>query len=256
MHAGKGKATWAARCWLGLVLGCLAGCAAGNQQLDQALLADKPRPARKEDVREHYGIGFPDVVEVRVEGHPALDTRCRVAADGRIDLGTLGRPRVEGKTAAEAARLIAERAEVPAERVHVRVAECISQQIYVVGQVAGSQRAVPYQGPEKVAELLQRVGGLTPGSAVGDIEVLRPHVLDGRQPEVFRVDLEAIVLKHEERTNVVLQPFDQVFIGQTRPSSLEKLVPPWLQPLYKAVWGLSWPGSAKEAAKPAAPPAK
>jgi protein involved in polysaccharide export with SLBB domain len=161
-----------------------------------------------------------------------------IAPDGRIDLGALGRPRVEGKTAKEMEQLVAERADAPANQVHVQVAKYQSQQVYLVGEVAGAQRAVPYQGPEKVTELLQRAGGLKTGAAVGDVHVVRTHVLDDRTPEVFHVDLQAVVMKHEDRTNITIQPFDQVYVGESRQSSFEKLVPPVLQPVYRAAWGL------------------
>jgi protein involved in polysaccharide export with SLBB domain len=125
--------------------------------------------------------------------------------------------------------------------VRVRVAEFNSQQLYLFGEVAGLQRAVAYQGPETVLDLLQRVGGITPGASLGDIEVVRTHVADGKAPEVFHVDLAAIVLKHDQHSNPRLEPFDQVYVGQSRRSSLTCSLPPWVRPVYKRVCGMSRP---------------
>src|SRR5205807_5024264 len=99
-----------------------------------------------------------------------------VGSDGRIALGEAGRARVDGLTPPEIARQVAQKAGVPAGRVSVFVAAYNSQQLYVYGAVPGEERAVPYQGPETILDLLQRVGGLTPGSSPTDVEVARAHV--------------------------------------------------------------------------------
>jgi protein involved in polysaccharide export with SLBB domain len=126
--------------------------------------------------------------------------------------------------------------------VRVRVAEFNSQQLYLFGEVTGLQRAVPYRGAETVLDLLQRVGGITPGASLGDIEVVRTHVADGKAPEVFYVDLAAIVLKHDQHSNLRLEPFDQIYVGESRRSRLTCSLPPWLRPLYKTVCGMNRPG--------------
>jgi protein involved in polysaccharide export with SLBB domain len=190
---------------------------------------------------DRYQVRCPDRLEVTVEGRPDLSGPREIGLDGRIDLGRLGRLRVEGESPPEIARDVAELTEVPAGRVHVCVREYRSQQIYLLGEGNGLQRSVAYQGPETVHELLRRVGGITPGAAPRNVSVLRAHIADGRAPEVFRVNLEDIVLHHDERTDLRLQPFDQIFVGETRKSSLEKCVPPCLRPLYKAICGLYGP---------------
>ncbi len=249
MQTGDGGSSWRMRsglpigCRLGLCLCLLAGCAGQRQQVGRALMTDKGPATQSEGVTERYLVGCPDVLEVSVEGRVELSGRRRVGADGRIDLGPAGRPRVEGWTLSDIALAVAERAGVPPASVHVRVAEYHSQHIYLVGEVAGLQRAVPYQGPEKVGELLQRAGGITPGAAIRDVHVIRSHVADGRTPEVFRVDLRAIVMNEDQRTNLPLQPFDQIYVGQTRRSSLARCIPPVLRPVYEKLCGLRRQGA-------------
>jgi hypothetical protein len=115
--------------------------------------------------------------------------------------------------------------------------ESNSPELYLFGEAAGGERAVPYQGPETVLDLLQRVGGLASGAAVGNVQVMRSHVADGTSPELFQVDLAAIVLHGDQKTNVRLEPFDQIYIGQTKRSCLKTLVPPWLQALCERLTG-------------------
>jgi protein involved in polysaccharide export with SLBB domain len=145
---------------------------------------------------------------------------------------------VEGKTLAETARVVATQVGLSPENVRLRVRDYKSQQIYLVGQVAGHQRTVPYQGPETVADLLQRIGGITPGAEAGNIRVVRAHIPDGRPPEVFTVDLKAIYLRNDEQTNLVLEPFDQVYVGEMKRSSLGNCFPRWIRPVYEKLLGL------------------
>ena len=50
-----------------------------------------------------------------------------------------------------------------------------------------------------------------------------------RFSDQVKLDLE----KDDWKTNVRLQPFDQVYIGRSHRCSLERCLPPWLRPLYE-----------------------
>jgi protein involved in polysaccharide export with SLBB domain len=238
MKPGDGWSSWTARrpgrSWW-LLLGLLAGCATVRPHVDRTLMADKDTE-RNAGVAERYAVGCPDVLQVTIADRPELSKRYTVGADGRIDLGPLGRLRVEGLTTPEIAQQIAELARQPGG-VQVRVAAFESQELYLFGPGVSLQRSVAYQGQETVLDLLQRVGGITPGAAPEDVYVVRSRIAEGERPEVFHVDLRAIVLQHDYQTNLRLQPFDQVHVGETRRSRLEKCVPPCLLPLYQALCG-------------------
>jgi protein involved in polysaccharide export with SLBB domain len=209
----------------------------GRPQVDRALLADGGMASRNEGVAASYAVGCPDVLQLAVDARPDLTGRKEIGPDGCIDLGQSGRLRVEGQPLSAVARQIAARVGVPPVWVHVRVSEFRSEQIYLIGQVAGNQRAVAYQGPETVLDLLHRAGGVTAGAAPDEVYVLRSHVAEGRLPEVFRINLKAILLRHDQETNVRLQPGDQVFVGETRECCLERCLPPWLRPVLQTVCG-------------------
>jgi len=219
----------------------LTGCASEKMQVDQALFSRPGGGLPSQDVVENYHVGCPDVLDVRVGGRIDLTGPRPVGPDGCIDVGTVGRVRIEGLTPAEIGPVLAREMEVPGGNVTVQVAEHRSQQVYLFGEVTGQQRSVPYIGPEAVLDLLQRTGGLTPGAAVGQVHLIRPHISDGRPPEMFHVDLKAILHKGDHSSNVRVQPFDQVYVGQSKKGSYEKCVPPCLRPLYESAWGLRRP---------------
>jgi protein involved in polysaccharide export with SLBB domain len=237
MPPGKGRSRWKLGP-RGLLLVLAAGCTTGRPQLERALLADRTPAAHGDDADRLYRVHCPDVLELDVAGAPDWSGLRRIGADGRIALPGGKRLRVDGQPLPRVAATVAALARVSPERVQIRVLEFNSQQIYLFGEVSGMQRALPYRGPETVLDLLQRAGGITPGAALGDVRVIRTHVADGTTPEVFRIDLEAIVRKKDQHTNIRLEPFDQVYIGQSRRSGLCPCIPPWLRPTYETLCGL------------------
>jgi protein involved in polysaccharide export with SLBB domain len=202
------------------------------------VLVNRPLPAHLQQVAGAYAARCPDVLRVDIDDLPQYSGPQRIGPDGRINLGDSSQPRVDGQTTQEISRTVAEVLSASPEQVHVEVIEYNSQYLYVYGQVAGLERAVPYQGPETALDLLHRVGGLSRGGDVYDIRVVRPHIADGKVPEVFRIDLAAIVVRHDSETNIVLEPCDQVYIGQSRRSSFGDCLPPWLRPLYERLCGM------------------
>lgn len=245
MKAGKGRFSWWLR-WSVLLTGLLSGCAGTWPSVDKNLMADKDFNKRNAGVLENYTLACPDVVAVTVARQPAVTAA--IGPDGRIDLGPLGKPRVEGLTPPQAAGQLATQLRLPKDQVQVRVVEFKSQYLILFGEIKGLQRTVPYQGQETVLDLLQRAGGITVGAAPDDVYVIRPRVTEGQRPEVFQVDLRAIVLKHDQKTNLRLQPFDQIHVGETPEARVEKYMPPWLRPLCRFIAGTQ-PTQASESDK-------
>jgi polysaccharide export outer membrane protein len=221
-----------------LLCAALAGCASSRASIEKNLLADRDNVLRGQGVVEQYLVGSPDVLEVRVPGRTELSGQYTVGPTGRIALGDYGPLRVEGRTLGEIATAIAEETGQDPASVTVRVVAFRSQYLFLFGQVIGWQRTVPYQGQETVLDLLQRVGGITPGAEPEDVHVVRAHLGDSQRPEVFHVDLKAIVLNRDEKTNLRLLPFDQVYVGETRQARVEKSFPPWLRPIYQTFWNM------------------
>jgi polysaccharide export outer membrane protein len=216
-------------CLLAGLLALPAGCAFRRARLERSLLTDRHPPAHTHDLEARYAVHCPDVLAIQVQDRPDLSGPHPVGPDGRIDLGPAGRPRVDGLTAPRIAAQFARDLEIPAGLVRVRVAEYKSQLLYLFGEVDDKHQVVPYRGPETVLDLLQRVGGVAPGAAPSNVRVVRAHVADGKPPEVFQVDLAAIVLEHDLATNVRLEPFDRIHIGQSDSERWACCAPPWLR---------------------------
>jgi protein involved in polysaccharide export with SLBB domain len=216
----------------------LSGCALNQPHLDHALLADRGAGVRNEGVAECYLVHCPDVLAVQVPSRPDLTGPRPVGPDGRIDLAGDNRLRVEGRTVPDVARLVAQETGAPQGQVRIRVAAFRSQQVYLIGPGIGAQRAVAYEGPETILDLLHRTGGIASGAAPNDVFLVRSHIAEDRPPEVFHINLRAILMQKDQRSNLRVQPFDQVYIGETRQASLTKCIPPCFRPLYRSLCGL------------------
>jgi protein involved in polysaccharide export with SLBB domain len=236
MQRGQGR--WTGRGLLAALLALSGGCATGQPELARALHDAPTLPAHQIDVAAHYVVHVPDALVLDVTGPAPWHANRPVGLDGRVALPR-GLPlRVEGLTPPEIARAAARQLGVPRGQVNVTVAEYRSQQVYLYGAVNGKPRAVAYQGPETVVDLLQRVGGIAPGGAADDIQVVRANVAADTAPEVFRVDLDAILHKKDAQSNVRLEPFDQVYVGQSRHARLRPCFPCWFRPFYDALGGV------------------
>ena len=203
-----------------------------------------PRPADPKSAAEApspdaaYRVGCPDVIEVAFADRPEWDAVASIDLDGCLPLGDPASPRVEGQTLDEIRTHLAHLAGCPPARVTVTLAAARSGRVYLHGPCRGRVRAVPYQGPEPVIAFLQRVGGLPPGSKVSEVYVVRPNVAAAARPEVFRVDVPAVLIDNDHGTNLPLAASDQVYVGETRKASFARVVPDWFRPAYRKLTGL------------------
>ena len=187
----------------------LAGCQS-FQVAPAVPSAQDPPAAQTPPAVADYAVCFPDVLELEVAGRPDATGARLVYPDGRLNLGPAGEVFAEGCTATELTRRVADALGVPAQQVRCRVAAARSRVVYLVGNGATKPQAVPYHGPERVADLIQRAGRL-PADADVEVRVVRRNVARGEPTETFRVDLAA-VRRGDNRTDVVLRPNDEVHV--------------------------------------------
>ena len=220
--AAAGRRT-VVRALLAVALAALVGCAGPRAcTREEAPVAHAPGPP--------YTVACPDALDVTIAGRPEASGPTAVDSDGTICLGHIGRLRVDGLSAEQISGRIARVLKLDPDAVEVRVTGFVSRQVYLCGPVAGNERAVEYRGPEPVVAFLRRTEALTREAEPQEVHVVRANVAAGRRPEVFPVDLQAILKTGDDATNVLLQPYDQVYVGETRRSHWMKYLPSWLRP--------------------------
>jgi polysaccharide biosynthesis/export protein len=184
-----------------------------------------------------YRVGCPDVLAVRFVDRPQLDCLVAVDLDGRLPVSDSIHPHVEGETLADTRQSLAAATGCDPTRVVVELADARTGRLYLFGPELSRQRIVPFIGNERLLDLLHRTGCLRDVSAdLGDVFVLRPNVAAGQPPVVFRTDLRA-VQSGDHSTNVLLEPGDQIHVGENRRSSFARLLPDWLKPGFCRMFG-------------------
>lgn len=196
-------------------------------------------PLAPAPIAASYRIGCPDVLDVSFASQPMSDAIASVDVDGRLPLPGIAPPRVEGLTVSEAREAIAQATNLEIEEVTVSVAEPRSARVIVSGPDNRRATMLPYPGPMPVLDFLRQTGTIPPASSkLNRVYVLRSNVAAGTPPRLFHVDVEAVLLDSDNATNLPLEPNDHVYIGETRRSSLSRLMPDWLKPLYRKLVGL------------------
>jgi len=210
-----------------LLLAATAGCASNRPRVDAALRASHALTGPASPGAA-YTVACPDLLNVQVYDHAEWSGPHEIGPDGCIHFDEVSPLRVEGLTPAQIVGRVAAALHVPRAAVGVQVAVYRSRQMFLFGQVEGPERTLPYQGPETIVDLLRRAGGLPPGADFRTVSVVRPHVAAGRRPEVFTVDLAAVLLRGDSRSNVIMQPDDEVYIAETPRYSMLKALPEWM----------------------------
>ena len=214
-----------------LAVGCAGVHTAGNPA-DGVVRSTSDRPPG-------YAIGCPDVLAVRFADKPHLDCVAAVDLDGRLPVSETVQAHVEGGSLDDARRSVASAVGCDPARVIVELVEARTGRLYLFGPEQNRQRVVSYAGAERLVDFLYRTGSLRAGcSDLGDVCVIRPNVAVGSAPQVFRANLKTV--QHgDHTTNVLLEPGDQIYVGETRRSSFARLLPDWLKPGYRRMAGVS-----------------
>lgn len=226
---------------VGFAILCLVIAGCKKPHLDQALLKQQAGPGARERLVEQYAVRYPDVVNLQIAGHKDLSGPRPLSVEGKITLRPGVELRPEGHAAPVIARQVADQLGLPASSVQVTVVGYNSQRLFIQGEIKGETRAVPYVGPETILDMLQRVGGITSGANVEEIEIVRAHVAEGAAPEVFQVDLSAILLKNDQASNIRLRPYDQIYVGRKKTCRIKQGLPRWMHPLCDKLFDLSRP---------------
>jgi len=194
---------------LGLVLLFAVGCASEramniNERLTSLAEVSKKPP------NALYVVDPPDSIRVEFVNEPQLTRNVQLRSDGRVTLPHVRDVEVAGLTTEEIRRkLEKEYAKFYKEpELLVSVSAYRSKHIYVYGEV-GRQGVQPYTGSQFVSDAIGTAGGITRRSAPGRVRVIRG---DPDDPEIYRVDLDRLILEGDTLQDVSLAENDVVYV--------------------------------------------
>ena len=176
-----------------------------------------------------YRLGIQDVIEVKVYGHPDLDTTQTIGPDGTISILPGGSIQAAGKTVDELADEIKQRVSnivqnpvlnvsvdeyrshplfIADPLVNVVAVEINSRRISVLGAVK-TPGIIKLRSPTTILDAISQVGGLSEDADLRDSIVLE----DGK---ILPVSLEKLFKQGDFRQNIYLRPYSSVYVGSSR----------------------------------------
>jgi len=194
------------------LLSVASGCASKrpldiNKRLTSLeMVAKKPPDAL-------YIVDPPDVIQIEWLGGEEPTRSVTLRSDGRVTLPLVGDVQVAQMTTQQIQDKLTELYSkyYREPRLFVSVIGYNSKHVYVYGEVR-SQGDVPYTGYTTVADVIGQVGGVTRRAATGRVRVIRG---DPEAPEIYKVDLDALIYDGDTLQDVSLAENDVVYVPPT-----------------------------------------
>lgn len=161
----------------------------------------------------NYIIGAGDEVRLTVYNQPDLTTEGRISGDGTLEIPLIGSVQVAGRSAADAARMIADyyrRGDYLKDaHINILVTKYRSQAVSVLGKV-NKPGLLILEGPTSLTEALASAGGIAES---GSERLMLVRTDSKGQQERHEYDLQKL-LNHEaeDRPVVWLQDGDTLYI--------------------------------------------
>jgi polysaccharide export outer membrane protein len=160
-----------------------------------------------------YTVDPPDQISIEFTGQAEMNRSVVLRSDGRVTLPLLGDILVAGKTTKEITDLLSQAYSkyYKDPQLLVSVTGYNSKHIYMYGEV-GRPGQLPYTGYMTVRDAIGEVGGVTSRAASGRVKVVRG---DPDDPEIFKVDLDAMIDDGDTLQDVSLAENDTVYVPPT-----------------------------------------
>jgi protein involved in polysaccharide export with SLBB domain len=214
---------------LGLATGCakkpLAGSGSGV-----VIEAGKGFRRAGQQTNRRYVLRPWDVIDVKFYYNPELNEELVVRPDGKISLQLIDEVTVEGLTPAEVDSMLTAlyTDKIPRPEVAVIVKEFPGMRVYVGGEV-NVPGIIPLSGRMTSLQAIFHAGGFKRSARLGNIVILRDQ---GREEPLFlTIDLDDVLNRTGGEGDVVLEPYDIVFVPKTKIAKLNDFIDQYIENL-------------------------
>jgi protein involved in polysaccharide export with SLBB domain len=217
----------------GAILVVAAALSAGLvMPVARAFQSNSPIPAE-------YRIQIGDELEIKFFNTPDLNEQVIVRPDGRISLQLVPEVVVDGMTPAELTRRLTEQyaAQLQQPQVTVIVRTFGAQRVYVDGEVARAG-VVPIVGLTTALQAIAQAGGFKESARLTEVVMIR-RGLD-KTPQVTRLNLKKARDGSDIRQDVLLQPFDIIYVPRSRVANVNLWVDEYLRKNIPIPFGLQY----------------
>jgi protein involved in polysaccharide export with SLBB domain len=185
-----------------------------------ALAMQNPTPA-------DYILERGDEIAVRIFNHPELEDTVQIRPDGKISLLLVEDLTAAGLTSRQLGEQLTERyARLYRDvQLSVIVRKFANNKVYVGGEV-GQPGLLPITGRFTALTAILQAGGFKGTARTDSVVLLREQ--DGK-PQVAKLNLRQVL--EAGAPDVVLQPFDVVFVPLSRIAKVDKFVDQYMRQL-------------------------
>lgn len=177
-----------------------------------------------------------DVLDIKVYNIPEVSVTLAIRPDGRIAVPLLNEIEAAGKTPEQLTDILVEgyKKEFRNPRVTVIVRSFSNQNVYVGGEV-DKPGLIPLTGQVTVLQAILQAGGVKESAKEKGVVLLRN---DGSgKPQVRELNLSRLV---KGNTDIVLQPFDVVYVPKSRIAQVDKWVDQHIRQIVPVSLGMSF----------------
>lgn len=163
---------------------------------------------------EEYRIHAGDQLDIKFFYNPELNEQVTVRPDGRISLQLVHEVMTAGLTPAELSAVLRDRysKDLAKPEITILVRTFGTQRVFVDGEVA-RPGLIPLSGSVTALQAISQAGGLKPTGKVSKVMVIRRD--SENRPSSFSVDLRRALDGTDPARDILLQPFDIVFVPRS-----------------------------------------
>lgn len=177
---------------------------------------------------EPYLLHVGDSLAIKFYFNPDLNEEVIVRPDGMISLQLIGDVQAAGLTPTALAGNVTQKytAELANPKVSVIVRQFAGQVVYVGGEV-GKEGIVPLTGGLTLFQAIQVAGGFLDTAHEKQVILIRKGA-DGR-PTGAAIDLRPVLKGEQPQDDVLLQPFDVVFVPKSKIADIDVVVDQYMR---------------------------
>ena len=220
-----------------LILLCLAGCFSSRPEDIEAFF----KPYQVQVTADKYVLQPPDEIEIHCARVPEIHgQRQRIRPDGKVSFEAIGEVEAAGKTPAEVAALLKQKAAqlytLPGENpIDVRIAVYLSKVYYVLGEVYSPGPKV-YTGRDTVLSALAQ-SQPNPMAWEERVQVIRPSADENVRPKIFEVNFDRMIAHGDTTKNVLLLEGDIIYVPPTVLAAVAMRIEEVIRPIARAFSG-------------------
>ena len=179
-----------------------------------------------------YVLQVGDLIGIRFWDNPELDEEMSIRPDGMISMPFIDEVQAAGKTPSELDGELTQlyQQELARPTITVIVRDAVGQSIFVGGEVE-EQGLYDFRGSLSVFQAIQMAGDLLPSAYRAEVLVIRTRP-DGTR--IARsVNLNPVLSGANPNADLMLQPWDVVFVPRKHIIAFDLWVTQYILPIYK-----------------------